>query len=158
MVKGQTNRPGLWMELLLLLLAVLLPAGCSRGTQDRARTTASAGTAAVSLSLKDGWTASNPFGMRVIAWKLEPLNLSGLEGRDTAVMVRQQYQPRLVPEKGGFRCYLDENSIAGLRPGTWRISSDWGSACDQKLQPGGNSVHFTYGVDGCVNSGGYPGD
>ncbi len=144
--------------LLSLLLIFLLPGGCSRKTSDRTGTAVVAGTAAVSLSLKDGWTASNPYGMRVVTWKLEPVNLSGLEGRETAVVVSKQYQSRLVPEGGGFRCHLDENSIAGLRPGRWRISSDWGSACDQTLQTGGNSVHFTYGVDGCVNGSGYPGD
>jgi hypothetical protein len=157
MVKGKRIRRVYRWSWHFCWLAVLLLVGCSRGTQDRARTTAPAGTAAISLSLKDGWTASNPYGLRVITWELEPLNLTGSEGRDTAVVVKQQYEPRLVPEKGGFRCYLDEN-IAGLRPGKWRISSDWGSKCDQMLKPGDNSIHFTYGVDGCVNGSVYPGD
>lgn len=102
---------------ILLLAPVLLFVGCSGGGQAAPKTAPPATTAAVSLSLKNGWTASSPWGMRVIEWKLEPLKLEGSEGRGITLILKKQYSPRLVPEKGGFRCYLDEDSITDLRPG-----------------------------------------
>jgi len=136
--------------------------GCGGGGTGGGGGTPAPGTAAVVLlSLKNGTTNGTVecSDMRIV-WRLEPLNLTGPDGRSEALTIDKTYSAHKQPGGLGFICYYDE-SVAGLRTGSWRIGANpttGGTSCEETLVAGANLIHFASDRQGCVRGTGYPGD
>src|SRR5574341_128643 len=119
-------------------------------------------TASVGLSVK-GFTVGDPTikCQGRIIWRLDPLTLTGSEGRSTTLTLDKSYSD-ITPSLEGseWRCYFNEAfGATGLRVGTWRISAQlgtWAASCDEALAAGNNTIHFTQGRQGCVAGFAYP--
>lgn len=147
-----------------VVLAITASLSCGAGKRDDGGGGGGgSATASARLSVKGGTvTAPNTCTQFQIVWNLVPVQLTGTDGRETALTIDKTYKAREEPETGAvFRCYYDEDAgAAGLRVGTWTIRMTLGGGtkeCTEKLAAGTSRVNFSSAHDGCTRGNTYPG-
>ena len=136
-------------------MTVLLGAGkCPSG----GGTTTPPTTASLSITVKN--YISGGSGIQcpaTIAWRFEPVSLTGTQGKTAAFDTTGNYSgtSSQIETSGSYPvygCIYNDNQI-GMATGTWKITASngvWNAECQKQLNASGfNTAEFTINQGGC---------
>ncbi len=115
-------------------------------------------TASLSLTIKN--YISGGAGIQcpaTIAWRFEPVSLTGTQGKTTAFDTTGTYNgtSSQIETSGSYPvygCIYNDNQI-GMAAGTWKIRASngaWTAECQKQLSTSGfNTAEFTINQGGC---------
>jgi hypothetical protein len=138
----------------IILLCLSMTACPPSGAPPPAPTTAS-----LSVTIKN--YISGGAGIQcpaTVQWRLEPVNLTGAQGRDTAFDTVGNYSgtSSQIETSGPYPVYgcIYNDSHLGLKAGTWKIRGSngaWTAECQKQISNSGfNTVQFTINQSGCA--------
>jgi hypothetical protein len=134
-----------FLSLVVLVVAAL--SGCSGGSGGGG--TPPPPSANVNSSVV--MSTSAPRCTANIHWQLQPVALTGQEGRSDSIDKVQSYD--IPADLASKQCRFGYGEL-GLRFGTWRISAILGSfqsRCDVRLTAPSHIVTFILGANGCTS-------